>query len=47
MYNKEVIFMDHENKTELKCEACNVSFENEDEMKKHMKEAHGDEHSHE
>jgi len=40
---------DHDDK-ELKCEACDVTFENEEEMKKHMSEAHGkedgDEHSH-
>ena len=26
---------------ELKCEACNITFENEDKMKEHAKEAHG------
>jgi len=33
---------------ELKCEACNITFENEEEMKNHAKEAHGgdEEHDH-
>lgn len=33
--------MQHEGEKELKCEACNVTFENEDAMSKHMSEAHG------
>lgn len=39
--------MDMEHEGELKCEKCNISFEGEEEMKKHVKEAHGEEHSHE
>lgn len=33
--------MHHEDNVELKCEACNITFESEDKMKEHMKEAHG------
>jgi len=36
--------MQHEG-SELKCEKCDISFENKDEMDKHMKEVHGEEHS--
>ena len=42
----EVIDMQHEGK-ELKCEACNTTFENEEEMNKHNKEAHGKDEGHE
>lgn len=42
MHQKGVMNMQHEG--ELKCEKCNITFENEDEMKKHMKEVHGEEH---
>ncbi len=38
--------MHHEDKTELKCEACNITFENEDKMNEHMKEVHGKEEGH-
>jgi len=44
-YNKEVIDMHHEGGKELKCEACDIKFENQEEMDKHMKEAHGQESS--
>jgi len=40
-----VIGMHHEDGKELKCEACDIKFENEEEMNKHMKEAHGQESS--
>lgn len=39
-----VINMHNEGKP--KCEACNMEFDNEEEMKKHMKEVHGEDHSH-
>ena len=40
--------MHHEGDKELKCEACSITFESEDEMKKHMSEAHSkdDHHDH-
>ena len=38
--------MRHEDKMELKCEACNITFESEDKMKEHMKEVHGKEEGH-
>ena len=41
MLLKGVIIMHHEG--ELKCDKCNITFENDEEMKKHMKEAHGEE----
>lgn len=37
--------MHHEGGKELKCEACDIKFENQEEMDKHMKEAHGQESS--
>lgn len=32
---------------ELKCEGCNITFDNEEEMKKHGKEVHGKGDNHE
>lgn len=38
----EVINMHHEGEKKLECETCGgMKFENEEEMKKHEKEAHG------
>jgi len=33
--------MNEHDEKELKCEACNITFGNEEEMKKHASEAHG------